>query len=124
SFLRFLATSGQRLLFGVSYGASGSEPWVSDGTEAGTVQVAGIRAGAANAIDLNYDPLVSGTDAAPAPQGGFLFAADDGTGTALWYTDGLAGGTTTRLANAFSPHGMAVFQNAVYFAASDPAAGA
>ena len=122
SFLRFLATSGQRLLFGVSHGASGSEPWVSDGTETGTVQVAAIQVGAANAIDLNYDPLVSGADAAPAPQGGFLFAADDGTGTALWYTDGTAGGTTTRL-GASSPHEMAVFQGAVYFAASDPTAG-
>ncbi len=123
SFARFLATSGQRLLFGVTYGTNGSEPWVSDGTEAGTVQVAALRVGAANAIDLDYDPLLSGADAAPAPQGGFLFAADDGTGTALWYTDGLAGGSTTRLAGASSPHEMAVFQGSVYFAASDPAAG-
>ncbi|PYQ59485.1 MAG: hypothetical protein DMF53_18705, partial [Acidobacteria bacterium] len=120
---RFLATSGQRLLFGVFYGPNWSEPWVSDGTDAGTAQVAEIRAGAADAIDLNYNPVLSGADAAPAPQGGFLFAADDGTGTALWYTDGLAGGTTARIAAASSPHEMTVFQGAVYFAASDPTAG-
>ncbi len=121
-FARFLATSGQRLLFGVSYGVNWSEPWVSDGTAAGTFQVAEIRADAADAIDLYYNPSISGADAAPAPQGGFLFAADDGTGTALWYTDGTAGGTTTRL-GASSPHEMTVFQGAVYFAASDPTAG-
>jgi ELWxxDGT repeat protein len=122
SFARFLATSGQRLLFGVAYGTNWGEPWVSDGTAAGTFQVAQIRLDPANAIDLNYNPAVSGADAAPAPQGGFLFAADDGTGTALWYTDGMAGGTTTRL-GASSPHEMTVFQGAVYFAASDPTAG-
>ena len=118
---RFLATSGHRLLFAAAYGAQGSAPWVSDGTEEGTVMVADIRPGA-NAVDPHYDPLISGRDAAPAPQGGFLFAADDGTGTALWLTDGTPGGTA-RLSAAASPHEMTVFQGTVYFAASDSAAG-
>ena len=115
---RFMATSGHRLLFAAYYGTQWPAPWVSDGTEEGTVMVADIRPGA-NAVDPNYDPLISGPDAAPAPQGGFLFAADDGTGTALWLTDGTPGGTA-RLSAAASPHEMTVFQGAVYFAASDP----
>jgi ELWxxDGT repeat protein len=113
---RFMATSGHRLLFAAAYGAQWS-PWVSDGTEEGTVMVADIRPGG-DAVDPYYDPLISGRDAAPAPQGGFLFAADDGTGTALWLTDGTPGGTS-RLSAAASPHEMTVFQGAVYFAASD-----
>jgi ELWxxDGT repeat protein len=118
---RFMATSGHRLLFAAYYGVQWPAPWVSDGTEEGTMMVADIRPGA-NAVDPNYDPLISGPDAAPAPQGGFLFAADDGTGTALWLTDGTPGGTA-RLSAAASPHEMTAFQGAVYFAASDPAAG-
>jgi len=114
---RFMATSGHRLLFAAYYGTQWPAPWVSDGTEEGTMMVADIRPGA-NAVDPNYDPLVSGRDATPAPQGGFLFAADDGTGTALWLTDGTPGGTA-RLSAAASPHEMTVFQGAVYFAASD-----
>jgi ELWxxDGT repeat protein len=117
---RFMATSGHRLLFAAYHGVQWPAPWVSDGTEEGTVMVADIRPGA-SAVDPYYDPLISGRDAAPAPQGGFLFAADDGTGTALWLTDGTPGGTA-RLSAAASPHEMTVFQGAVYFAASDPAA--
>lgn len=118
---RFLTGSGGRLLFAAGDGLHGLEPWISDGTEAGTVMVASIRL-SGDAIAPYYDPLVSGRDAAPAPQGGFLFAADDGTGTALWLTDGTPGGTV-RLSNAASPHEMTVFQGAVYFAAADSAAG-
>ncbi|HEY0513556.1 MAG TPA: ELWxxDGT repeat protein [Thermoanaerobaculia bacterium] len=119
---RFLATSGHKLLFAAAYGIQPMAPWVSDGTEAGTGMVADIRPGA-DAVSPGYDPLVSGPDAAPAPQGGFLFAADDGTGTALWYTDGIPGGTTVRLPGAASPHEMTVFLGAVYFAAADAGGG-
>ena len=119
---RFLATSGHKLLFAAAYGVQPMALWVSDGTEAGTGMVADIRPGA-DAISPSYDPLVSGPDAAPAPQGGFLFAADDGTGTALWYTDGIPGGTTVRLPGPSSPHEMTVFLGAVYFAAADAGGG-
>ncbi|HEX4960346.1 MAG TPA: ELWxxDGT repeat protein [Thermoanaerobaculia bacterium] len=118
---RILATSGQQVLLALGDALHGVEPWISDGTEAGTVMVASLRP-SGDAIEPFYDPLVSGWDAAPAPQGGFLFAADDGTGTALWVTDGTPGGTV-RLSNAASPHEMKVFHGVVYFAASDAATG-
>jgi ELWxxDGT repeat protein len=115
---RFLATSGHNLLFAAGAGANSTAPWVTDGTEAGTGIVAYLRPGG-DAVDPRYDPAVSGVDAIAAPQGGFLFAADDGTGTALWHTDGIPGGTTTRISSAGSPHELTTFQGFVYFAATD-----
>jgi ELWxxDGT repeat protein len=117
---RFLATtSGHKLLFAVTYGIHWMTLWTTDGSEAGTAVVADLRPGA-DAIDAGYDPSLSGADAVAAPQGtGFLFAADDGTGTALWSTDGIPGGTTTKISSAGSPHEMTVFQGTVYFAATD-----
>ncbi len=114
---RFLATSGHKLLFAVTYGVHWMTLWVTDGSEAGTAVVADLRPGA-DAIDAGYDPNLSGVDAVALPAAqGFLFAADDGTGTALWFTDGIPGGTTTRISSAGSPHEMTLFQGAVYFAA-------
>jgi ELWxxDGT repeat protein len=119
---RPLAAAGGRLLV-TFYDESGYEPWVTDGTEAGTQKVADLRPGSASSIDMTTPDIIDARwDAAPAPQGGFLFAADDGTGRALWLTDGTPTGTV-RLSGAVSPHGMAAFQGAVYFAAGDAAAG-
>ena len=117
---RMLATSGRRLLFAVDDRSHGIQPWASDGTAAGTLPLAGRPGG--DFIQRSYDPLASGQDAAPAPDGGFLFAGDDGTGTALWHTDGTPGGTV-RLSNAAFPHEMTAFQGAVCFVASDSATG-
>jgi ELWxxDGT repeat protein len=109
---RVLAASGSRVLFTAGgFSGYGFLPWVTDGTEAGTSPVA------ASSVDLYGDK-----DAIAVPQGGFLFAADGGGGRGLWYTDG-APGSAVQIASAGSPHEMVSFQGAVYFAASDSAAG-
>jgi len=116
---RVLATSGRRMLFTASgFSSQGFEPWVTDGTEAGTAMVADLNPGGSS-IDLyGYRDR----DAIAAPQGGFLFAADSGSGKELWYTDGTPG-NVAHVASAGSPHEMVSFQGAVYFAAADASAG-
>src|SRR5262249_44066502 len=110
---RFLAASNNQMLFAVNDGTHASEPVVPDGSDAGTLMLAALSPGPSSSIDLNVTTGLP-WDAAPAPWGGFLFAADDGTGRALWRTDGTPGGTA-RISAAGSPHEMVVFQGAVYF---------
>ena len=79
-------------------GVSGREPWVSDGTAAGTRRVADVRPGPASSMDPSpvqtfaYD---SGATMAPLPlNGGVVFAADDGVaGEELWYSSNDVGDT-------------------------------
>ncbi len=84
------ATSAQRLtaaggaLYFVANGSSGSEPWRSDGTSAGTVQLADVRPGTSGSFPegfVSVGPVV-------------YFQANDGTtGEELWRTDGTEAGT-------------------------------
>ncbi|MEA2600690.1 MAG: hypothetical protein QOF89_1682 [Acidobacteriota bacterium] len=122
---RVLATAGNLVLFAASDGFHGLEPWISDGTEAGTVMLGDLNPGSGDSIGLNSPSPVSilGRDAAAAPWGGFLFAANDGSnGMSLWSTDGTPAGTQ-RLKTLGDPHGLTAFNGAVYLAATDAAAG-
>jgi ELWxxDGT repeat protein len=77
--LHFLATSD----------ASGREPWVSDGTGAGTMLLRDIREGATGSATASTNRTYF-----HAWNGQALFSADDGVvGSALWSTDGTLGGT-------------------------------
>lgn len=76
------AVLGDLVLFVASNGRDGFEPWVSDGTAAGTVQLADIRAGGSS------DPMLF----TPAIDRLYFFA-DDGGGLDLWVTDGTPAGT-------------------------------
>ncbi|WP_052573125.1 ELWxxDGT repeat protein [Haloferula sp. BvORR071] len=75
---------GQSMYFAASDGAHGSELWRSDGTAAGTVMVADVNPGAANAgpteLTVVGDTL-------------FFMAYSPGIGKELWKTDGTAAGT-------------------------------
>ncbi len=65
-------------------GASGNEPWTSDGTESGTTLVADIRPGS-----LSSNPFFLG-----AIGNQLLFRANNGAnGEELWVTDGTTAGT-------------------------------
>ena len=80
------AVSGGRLYFSVVDQTTGDEPWVSDGTVAGTLLLA----------DISPEPSQAGSNpnSLYAFQGKLYFSATDGiAGTELWKSDGSANGT-------------------------------
>jgi ELWxxDGT repeat protein len=118
-FSRYAALGG-RLLFEASDGASGSELWASDGTEAGTVRVKDIAPGAAPSNPFALVTL----------GGQVLFRADDGTaGTELWSTDGTEAGTALLKdiapgATSGTPWELVAVGSRVFFRAYDGVLGA
>jgi ELWxxDGT repeat protein len=108
--------SGGKLIFTVSIdGTNGEEPWVTDGTTAGTLLLKDIYPG----------PSGSSPAGLTEYNGRVYFSADDGTGGAeLWSTDGTASGTTLlkdiNLGAASSrPWGFIAFGDKLYFNACD-----
>ena len=95
-----LGVGGGRLLFSAVDDPSflhgtGNEPWISDGTPAGTGQVYDINQ-QLYSLPITSPVFVGSSDPGPAVWTGsrFLFAADDGLhGRELWSTDGTATGT-------------------------------
>ncbi|MEM7200693.1 MAG: hypothetical protein AAF628_10530 [Planctomycetota bacterium] len=78
---------GSHVLFAASDPAFGLEPWITDGTEAGTRMVADLIPGPAG-VDPRGFTLVNGT---------VLFDAADGSGGSvrgIWRTDGTGAGTS------------------------------
>ncbi len=71
-----------------SLGDLGTELWKSDGTDAGTAQVADIAAGSVSSSPTNFF-------ANPPELGGGLYvaASDSLHGNEIWYSDGTAAGT-------------------------------
>ena len=79
-----LVNVGGTVYFRASDGASGSELWKSDGTEAGTVLLKDINPGSAS----------SGPSGFTAVGGSVFFSANDGiSGVELWKSDGTPAGT-------------------------------
>jgi len=111
NFFRF----GSRIVFAASTPAFGSELWSTDGTEAGTTQVADINAGPGSSSPSHFAVL----------NGKLLFnATDPRSGTELWTSDGTAAGTRLladiRLGTASSsPGDRIVFGDKMIFAADD-----
>ena len=112
----------QLLFFVANDELHGAEPWVSDGTAAGTHLV----------VDANPGPLGSadGSVFLPLPaRGHVLYAANDGvSGRELWISDGTALGTRMlqdlRPGPASSnPEGLAAVGDLVFFTADDGATG-
>lgn len=80
----WLENVGGALLFQADDGASGAEPWMSDGTAAGTVRLKDIRVGS----QASYPSGFTGAD------GAIYFAANNGSlGAELWRSDGTEAGT-------------------------------
>jgi len=78
-------SNGSYLLFAANSAATGIELWKSDGTNAGTVLLKEINAGAASSSPNGFY----------AYNGVVLFyATDAATGAELWKTDGTTGGTS------------------------------
>ena len=120
--LGHFAPIGQRMFFRAADEQHGFEPWISDGTEAGTAMIRDVYPGNGNSTFGEY-VLV-------APAGGKVyFIARDGVhGSALWVSDGTADGTrfvkdldpqaTVPQLPAFAP--WAADGNVLYFAAPGP----
>jgi ELWxxDGT repeat protein len=85
-----LVTIGDVVFFSAGEAEHGIEPWVSDGTEAGTRRIADLVADSTGSSDP--DLLVAGEDR-------LYFRATSDAGPAIWSTDGTATGTSPILEN-------------------------
>lgn len=81
---------GSRTVFFASTESAGLEPWISDGSAAGTLPIKDVRAGA----EGSFDSGLFGWETPVTIGARVYFAADDGShGRELWTTDGSAAGT-------------------------------
>jgi ELWxxDGT repeat protein len=80
-----LSLGDGRALFTATDGVHGNEPWVTDGTAAGTQLLANINLGAAGAGALSFFDLGGGR--------ALFLAKDAAHGHEPWVTDGTPGGT-------------------------------
>jgi ELWxxDGT repeat protein len=114
---RAMTRNGGLVVFSASSG-SGREPWVSDGTVAGTLALGDLAPGAANSLQLLQERFVTAGNLT-------YFAANDGVhGDELWATDGTPAGTRLVLdihAGGFGsfPTQLVAVGDRVYFAADD-----
>lgn len=93
---RMLLPVGSKVVFVGSSAANGAEPWVSDGTEAGTQLLKDVRAGEKGSMDAGFkNTLVVGGIHRMAHVGSSaFFTANDGQhGKETWITDGTPDGT-------------------------------
>ncbi|MBS1780816.1 MAG: T9SS type A sorting domain-containing protein [Bacteroidetes bacterium] len=75
-----------KFIFGATTDTAGTEPWISDGTIAGTKQIKNTNPGASGGLTSNVQFL--------ACNGNVFFSADDGVhGWEPWITDGTEAGT-------------------------------
>ena len=81
--------SGNKIYFFATDGINGKEPWVSDGTLAGTQLLKNIHP---TTVDNNFDTSSVRFLSADATKA-FFIANDGTTGNELWVTDGTTAGT-------------------------------
>ena len=78
-----LTRSGSYVYFTADDGVHGTELWRTDGTAAGTIRLVDINVGGDSAIAHLFDNA-----------GTLIFVADNGSGPALWKSNGTPGGTS------------------------------
>ncbi|MCC6796743.1 MAG: hypothetical protein IT366_16615 [Candidatus Hydrogenedentes bacterium] len=102
-----------KLFFSADDG-SGQEPWVSDGTPAGTFELSNIQTGGTSSNPNGFTEV----------NGQVFFAADGSNGIELYVTDGTGAGTQlveniNAGGNDSSPSNLTAFGNLLFFTASD-----
>lgn len=91
AFVPFTMNGKKTALFFARNALSGSEPWITDGTVAGTYRLKDINPGSKDSGSLVYD---SGFYKTSLWNEKMYFLADDGTnGREVWVTDGTVDGT-------------------------------
>ena len=80
-----------KVVFQADDGSDGTELWITDGTAAGTMLLKDINPGQNGFAHLARSSTPS--DITALGNGKAVFSADNGTGPALWVTDGTAVGT-------------------------------
>ncbi len=83
--IKNLFVSGSQLFFRAKFGSSGVEPWINDGTVAGTQLIKQLKggSGSSNPIYQIANPVT----------GQVFFQANGGNGNEPWISDGTAAGT-------------------------------
>lgn len=116
---RGFAELGRRVVFSAQTAAQGREPWISDGTAAGTLPLGDLVPGGTSS---DPDEFVSAGNLV------FFTATDAVAGRELWSTDGTSAGTR-RVADirpgtlGSNPHGLIAYGNAVLLSANDGVVG-
>lgn len=112
-----ITCAGARVFFRRGDFAAGEEPWVSDGTPAGTQRIADLRPG----------PLGSGPFRLVAGGSGVFFVATTTNAGELWFSDGTAAGTTRQCTldpvTGYAPYGLTMCRGMLFFVGYDPAVG-
>lgn len=118
----FAAAVDGRVVFGADDGWLGREPWVTDGTAAGTRLLADLETAPGRTLPSHPNQF---TDLF----GTAVFVADDGShGREPWVTDGTSAGTRLLVdarpgAGSSLPYGFARVDRLLFFAADDGAHG-
>ena len=113
-----IASLGNLVVMANGDATDGTELWVSDGTAAGTQQLADLNPGSA---DSDPSRMVS--------DGTYVwFTATDAAGEEVWRTDGTAGGTVRLTdiwpgSNGSSPMHLTPYQGGLLFTARSPVVG-
>ncbi|MCB9879296.1 MAG: hypothetical protein H6835_17000 [Planctomycetes bacterium] len=114
---RAMAANGNKVIFSANSG-NGREPWVSDGTVAGTFELLDIDGSTTSSLQVLQEHFVTAN-------GLTFFAASDGVhGLELWATDGTTAGTYLVLdirpgSSGSSIDDLAAFDGRVWFSATD-----
>ncbi|MDQ7917951.1 T9SS type A sorting domain-containing protein [Mesonia sp. MT50] len=117
----FIELNGS-LYFAADNGYNGREPWVTDGTESGTTQIADIYFGSSGSNPFTNGGIVKSNGKI------LLNAKDDTYGTELWGIDGTTNGTNlikdikTGSSSSY-PTSFYAVNNKVYFSATDDSHG-